>query len=184
VRDFAALRHALRRAGAAGAHEPPARPPPRRGRSSMEGRSKASAARAPTRRQHSIAIRRQGAWRMLDDGARASEATTSSSAAGSQESESFCRFRPARNRTTKREPPSPAPVATGLACGGRKQHGKCVREGRRQFVGTNSARAQQSLARARAAQITRRTPLSGHVPRRARARRPSSRRRQRALRGG
>jgi len=60
--------------------------------------------------------------------------------------------------------------------------GNCVRDGRRQVAGTNSMRAQQSLTRARAAQITRRAPLSGHVPRRARARRPSKRRLQRALR--
>jgi hypothetical protein len=88
-----------------------------------------------------------------------------------------------RYRSTKREPPSPAPVATGHTCGGRKEHENCMREGRRQFAGTHSARAKQSLTRARAAQITRRAPLSGNVPRRARARRASPRHRQHALRG-
>ena len=65
-----------------------------------------------------------------------------------------------RYRSTKREPPSPAPVATGHTCGGRKEHENSMREGR------SSLQALTARARSRASH--------GLVPRRSRVARPSA----------
>ena len=119
VRDRAALHHAPRR--------PPARPPPRRCRSSTEGLSGGLLQNTPLptgcsellRILYNTLLSVRIAPRVLRLRSRLRLLVVRDFPPRPDSTRS-------QYRSTKREPSSPAPVATGHTCGGRKEHGNCV----------------------------------------------------------